>query len=297
MTNRKAIWKLAPTASAAIVRNIGPIIQATVQESPFKDVPRWFVIGTAFYIRPEPLTVKRLRVRNPYNNPETQENAIKALTEAGLLDEKGVITQTAVNAYQKLIDAQDTEADRFDNMEQEDLKRVGAYLKRAYEAAHTVTEPPIPCLKDASRLDMRGGAVHQVFYTVGRLNAFRDDCHLAAWKHLEVDGNTYEAFSLVWDGTADSAATLLEARQNRGYEETDWQAALDKLVKKGWLEKDGESYKASDEGNKIREKIEDKTDDYFYQPFDILSDEEVDNFLTLLKEVEEKFTPEAQVEA
>lgn len=297
MTDRKEIWKLAPAASGAIVQNLGPKIQEAVQSSPFVDVPRWFIIGTAFYIRPEPLTVERMRVRNPYSKPESQENDIKALTEAGFLDEKGVITQVAVDAYQGLIDNQDSAAATLDNMPQEDSERVGTYLKRAYDAAHVVTEPSNACLKDASLLDMRGGAVHQVFYTVGRLNAFRDDCHLAAWKPLDMDGNVYEAFSLIWDGTADSAAKLMEARGNRGYEEADWQASLDELVKKGWLEKDGETYKVSDEGNKIREEVEVKTDEYFYQIFDGLSDEEVDDFVALLKEVQEKFTPEPQPEA
>lgn len=297
MTNRKEIWNLAQAASGAIVQNLGSKTQEAVKASPFADVPRWFIIGTAFYIRPEPLTVERMRVRNPYSNPESQENDIKTLTEASFLDKNGVITQVAVDAYQALIDIQDAAADTLDNMPQDDLERVGSYLKRAYDAAHAVTEPANACLKDASLLNMRDSAVHQVFYITGRLGAFRDDCHLAAWKPLEMTSNRYEAFSLVWDGTADSAEKLMEARQGRGYEESDWQASLDSLVEKGWLEKDDETYKATDEGNKIREEVEVKTDDYFYQIFDGLSDEEVEDFVALLKEIKEKFTPEPQPEA
>lgn len=297
MVDRKEIWATAGAASGAVVQHVSPAVQEKIQETVFKDIPGWFVLGTAFYIRPEPLTVERLRIRNPYSHPQRQADSIKALKDANLLDDKAIITQESVDAYQSLIDAQDAVADTLDMMDTAKLKKVVGYFNRAYDAALSVEKPPIPSMKDATQLNMNDGLVHQIFYKFGRLGAFRDDCHLAAWKHLEIDGNVYEAFSLVWDGTADSAAKLLEARQNRGYEESDWQASLDNLVEMGWLEKDEDTYKTTDEGQKIRDEIEAKTDAYFYQAFDGFSDTEVEEFLALLKDVQEKFTPQPEPEA
>lgn len=297
MVNRKEIWQAAQAASGAIGQNVNPAVQEGVQNSPFKDIPKWFFIGTAFYIRPEPLTVRRLRVRNPYGNPQAQAKAIQSLQEANLLDSKGIITQEAVAAYQALIDIQNAVADELDKMDTAKLQQVLKYINHAYEAALKVEEPATLSLQDATRLDMHNGLVHQIFYKIGRLGAFRDDCHIAAWKPLEIDGNLYEAFSLVWDGTADSAAKLFEARSNRGYEEADWQSSLDKLVEMGWLEKDDDAYKTTDEGQKIRDEIEVKTDEYFYQAFAGLSDKEMSDFLTLLQEVQENFTAQPEPQA
>lgn len=297
MSERQEIWKEAPAASAAVVQHIGPAVQEAVQSSLFKDTPGWFVIGTAFYIRPESLTVERIRIRNPYAKSETQAEQIKALQDANLLDKNGVITQKAVDAYQALIDAQDAVADTLNFMDKAKLQKVVGYINRAYDTALNVTEPAIPAMKDATRLEMNNGLVHQIFYKIGRLNAFRDDCHLAAWKQLEMDGHHFETFSLIWDNTADSAAKLLEARPNRGYEESEWQASLDKLVEMGHLVKDSDVYKITDQGQKVRDEIELKTDDYFYQIFHNFSDEETKEFLTLLKEVKDNFTPQPEPEA
>lgn len=290
MVEDNQLWVKIQAAQGAIVQNLSPKLQAVIENSIFHEVPGWFHIGFAYYIRPDAMIVERIRTRNPYSPEQDLANNIKSLQDVGFIDANNVITDEAFNAYQALIDAQDDLVGELDLMPVDELEAVADYLNRAYEAALKLDAP---CLQDVSRYDLPDTVVHKIYYLIYRLSAWRDDAHLQAWKTLDVDGHTYEAFSLIWDGTATTAEGIAEARPFRGYEVADWQTTLDNLVDKAWLITDADKYIVTEDSKSMRDDVETKTDELFYQVFSGLSDSEIEKLLHLLQEIQENFSPES----
>jgi hypothetical protein len=127
------------------------------------------------------------------------------------------------------------------------------------------------------------------------LNAFRDVSHIAAWSNdHHIPGRTWEAFAFVHDGRANTAAGLAERIGFRGYNVEDYAASLAELVDLGWIEQGSEGYVVTEEGNLVRQKAEDKTNKYFYAPWSVLEDNELNQLRTGLARL--KVNLEGQVE-
>lgn len=289
MVDKTQLWTQILGALSAISANLSPAVIEKIEASSI-ELRNLFSLGVAYYVHPDPIMLKHLQQRNPYSSGQTQIDGIQKLRNANHLDENDVITQTAYDEYQGLIDVQDAQAKSLNLMDESELIQIADYLKRAHDAAleldapsfHLVTSRPLP-----------ENTVHRIYYLIYRFTALRDDAHIQAWQGLGVDGHTYEASSLIWNETARNATKFMEVRGNRGYEESDWQNTLDSLVDKGWLLKDDDDYVASDDYKTIREEIEIKTDEFFYQIFTGFTDNEIENLLNLLQEIQEKFTPES----
>lgn len=291
MVEKTPIWSQMQKTQNAIVQNLSPKLQETIKSSIFNGVDGWFQIGLAYYIRPDPMTIKRIRQRNPYTRQEKLAQGIQNLKDVDFLDANSVVTDKAYDAYQELLDAQDAIASEITLMPEDKSQALVTYIERIHNA---VAKLDAPCFKDSSNKPLPANLVHRIYYLIARLAAWRDDAHIKAWQPLDIDGHTYETFSLVWDGTATIAEKFMEVRAGRGYEEVDWQVTLDKLVDKGWLIKEADAYTVSADGKEIRDDIEVKTDEIFYAPFSVLEDTEIEHLLTLLKDVQERFTPEPE---
>lgn len=291
MTDRTIIWTQMQQTQTAIVQSFLPDLQKVLQSSIFNDVPAWGHLGLAQYIHPEPMTVKRIRQRNPYSATKKLEQDIQSLKEANFLDASAVITDTANQAYQGLIDAQDDVASKIDIVDDSILQEI----IDAYDTIQSgIDAQAAPIFRDVITQELPENLLHRTYYLGYRFAAWRDDAHIKAWQYLNIDGHTYEAFSLVWDGTASTAEKFMDVRAGRGYDADEWQATLDKLVSKGWIVKEDKTYLMSAEGKQIRDNIEATTDDIFYAPFAQLSAEKIEHLLTLLKDVQGKFTPEPE---
>jgi hypothetical protein len=295
MANYQTLWQqIQATYNAIVQHHIGGKLGEHLEKSPMAQVQGWQQLGLAYIIKPDPLTVQRIQTRNPYTRAENFQTQINNLQEAGYLDTNGVATEK-VGEYEALVDYQNTILQGLGQQYQGDATRLKALVTRVVDKARSLADAP--CVKDASLRDIsRWSDFEQAFYQMQRLFAFRDDAHLNAWKHLDIDAQKYEAWSLVWDGSAPSVEKILEVRGNRGYSEEEWQAVYDKLVEKGWLVTGEEAgtYQVSAESKPPRDAIETTTDEYFYGIFAVLSDAEADELLNMLKAAQEQFTPEPE---
>ena len=295
MANYQPLWQqIQATYNAIVQHHIGSKLQQNLENSPMAQVQGWQQLGLAYIIKPDPLTVERIGIRNPYTRAENLQTQIQNLQEASYLDANGVVTEKA-GEYEALVDYQNTILQELGQQYKGDAARLKALVTRVVDKARSQADAP--CVKDASLRDIsRWSDFEQAFYQMQRLFAFRDDAHLSAWQHLDIDARTYEAWSLVWDGSAPTVAAMLEVRGNRGYSEEEWQAVYDKLVEKDWLIADEEAgtYQVSASSKPTRDAIEAQTDEYFYSVFEVLSDAEVDELLNMLKAMQEQFTPEPE---
>lgn len=107
----------------------------------------------------------------------------------------------------------------------------------------------------------------RLFQYVADFNAFRDDCHMAAWRRLGVAGYVWEALALVADGTGPTADALFMSLSYRGYSVADYAAALDELAARGWAAPAADGWQVTGEGRTVRAAAEQRTDAAFYAPW------------------------------
>jgi hypothetical protein len=103
------------------------------------------------------------------------------------------------------------------------------------------------------------------------LLAFRDDAHVAAWSAIEPEGQIWETFTLVWRQQAQNAAELAGQLSYRNYAETDYAAALKKLVARGWIIRWGEGHWVPAKAAQMRQQVEQVTERLFAATFADLS--------------------------
>ena len=126
---------------------------------------------------------------------------------------------------------------------------------------------------------------------------YRDDCHIASWKPLDLPGNHWEAFTFIWQDQAHTAAELVEKLTFRGYKESDYAAALAKLAELGWVEKADGTYSLTEKGVKVREDAEIRTNKYYKAAFEVLSEAEINALIALIQTLTDAIKIEEEEEA
>lgn len=106
------------------------------------------------------------------------------------------------------------------------------------------------------------------------LYAYRDDSHLYAWHSTyPLEGYMWNALSLLWTGQAHTPEAMAQHLAFRGYVTEDYRRALEHLITLGWVQFDGERFVTTEQGNTVRSRAENLTDEYFYRPWGVMTNE------------------------
>lgn len=104
---------------------------------------------------------------------------------------------------------------------------------------------------------------------------FRDDCHIGAWQAAGYQGPVFDVLSFIWPGRPDMSTTklpgsgsksldgLAEALKDR-QDRPDVERAVQGLVDRGEVARDGDSVSLTPKGQAARDAIEDETDRRFF---------------------------------
>lgn len=123
------------------------------------------------------------------------------------------------------------------------------------------------------------------------LEQFRSDAHVSAWKAHKSEAICIEALTLLWQGETHTAESLDAALPYRGHTVRDYENALKRLVKAGWVSVDEAGvYHINEAGRIVRQHIETQTDANFFAPFAALSDAERAELNTLLESLRTALT-------
>ena len=123
------------------------------------------------------------------------------------------------------------------------------------------------------------------------LFAYRDNSHLsAAHPHFGGAGIVWEALGSIWNGSAVNTEQMAERMSLRGYEESDYEVAIQAAVEIGWVEaaETPNAFRPTPNGREVCEQVERLTDEYFYRPWSVLTGGEPDELYTLLTKLHEK---------
>jgi len=202
-----------------------------------------------------------------------------------------MLTLKGHQAVQAVLQAGDACMSRLRPMPVDRMEELAQLLWKLVDASLEAAEPPGRwCLAHSRKID-RGNEADGAPVTVridqylSDLTAYRDDCHLAAWAMLGIDGPELEVLTCIWR-TRESApltfAELFDALKRRGWEKDDYRQRLVDLARRGWVEQVAESYTATTAGWTVRQEVEQKTDEYFYRPWACLAPGELETLRDLL---------------
>ena len=89
-----------------------------------------------------------------------------------------------------------------------------------------------------------------------------------------------------------TAEQMAEKMASRGYEESDYEVALQAAVEIGWAEVDyrPDIFRLSRQGKELYEQTERVTNEYFYVPWSVLVQDEIDELYELLTKLRDELS-------
>ena len=267
------------------------VVQQVFTETGMQGVD-WFFCYLAFGLEPEPLTADVLHQMTPYGNRKNQVERLAQTGERGYLNSDDQINyflnESGRAAVEQFFNNATTAISPLRPLSAEKMARLANFLGRIITATEAANPPALKThFSICRRTDPGADAVpaSKIDQYLTDLLRYRDDAHLAAWVDLGVNGRTWDTFSHVWRNENSTTTTIAEALSNRNYEEADYAASLNKLVERGWIEAQNDTYTITENGRKLREEAEATTDRYYYIGWTALSDEETSELDTLLAEL------------
>jgi hypothetical protein len=234
--------------------------------------PAWYMVQAAEF-EPEPLTVANLRVRDIYASESIAQAILEMFASEKWMDRRGDayhLTEAGREVMATLLGRAPSLLAQVAVPEHVDIARLENLLRRIIDASLVCDTPPGNwCLAHSRRRAPNDAqpALRRLLAYFSDFNAFRDDCHMAAWQPQGVTGQQWETFSFVVSGGADTAVSLYDQLSYRGYSSEDFAVALAELTDCGWLAANGDAYQATPQGQAIHAEVERLTDHYFYTPW------------------------------
>jgi hypothetical protein len=167
----------------------------------------------------------------------------------------------------------------------EDLSQVSDFLDRLIKASLDAAEPsekPSTMMMHNTHPKTKYPTLAKIDMQLDDLRAFRDDSHIASWRPYGVDGRTWETLSFVLQGEAKTASMLVERLPLRGYEEDDYANSLEQLADRGLVQKDAGEFKPTEDGKTLRLEAEETTNRIFFEPWQVLEENEQTQLRNLL---------------
>jgi len=208
-------------------------------------------------------------------------------------DERYKVTEMARAGAKYIVMAGDAKLPTPESMPDIDLERLKVLIKQIVLANDSAPEPPEKwaILKRFRAGDRNSPVMVKIREYLMDLFAYRDDSHLAAARpHFNQAGIVWIVLGAVWEGNLVTAEKMAETMAHRGYEAQDYEVALRAAKEIGWLEETETpgAYRASLKGKELREQVEAQTDEFFYRPWSVLTQEELDELFDLLTKLRER---------
>jgi DNA-binding PadR family transcriptional regulator len=248
----------------------------------------------AYQLLPGVLTEAIFLKRAPYNNPEAIRETLRDAIKAGYLEEvEGGEYKPSQKGRDAIEFVHEKFYDHINGVNQFPAEKMQQLARLLGDLVESVRKAELSSgilsfeLVHGGHPEVEAGTLAQVDQFLDDLNAFRDDAHIAAWSPTGVSGQVWEALTFVWNGQAKTAEELVENLPYRNYTEEEFSMALDQLVELGWVEEGSEGYQLTSSGKELREKAEEDTNSFYFNPWMVLSDQDVDLLGDLLTELKE----------
>jgi hypothetical protein len=236
-------------------------------------------------------SIEDFQKRDPFSNPEQFERLFARLNIKGwiepLPDRSYQVTERAREGARLIIQAGDAQLLGFQLMAEADLERMVELLERVVTESSAAPEPPEKwAIVNRFRVAEKDSPLLvRVREYLMDLFAYRDDSHLSASRpHFNQAGIVWSVLGSLWTGEAITAEQMAEKLAFRGYEIDDYEVAIKAAIGVGWAEEADipGKFRLTQMGMELREQAEQLTNVYFYRPWSVLTQEELDELYDLL---------------
>lgn len=234
----------------------------------------------ALTLEPGTISSEKLRVRGPYTSASEWMARLHAAKEKKwmLEPEPGEfrLSPKGSSAVRKMVRDSRKAMQKADPLPSDEGRRLAQYLSRLVQACLFTAPPPDTWSIRLSFQLMPDEAppMPYIEQALSCIQAYRDDAHLAAWQPSGLSAPALEALTLIWRGQATSLDELYNRLAQRGFALHDYQAALNELRERGYLEGPDEDFRLTETGDTFRAEVEAQTERFFFAPFDCLSTDE-----------------------
>ena len=245
----------------------------------------------------ESFSTEEFQKRDPFSNPLRFEKVFVTLNFKGWIepqaDEKYLVTERARDAARQIIQAGDERLLPFDSFTDIDLKKLAGLLKQIVQSNQFAPEPPRKWSieKRFRSADQHSPVIIQIREYLMDIFAYRDDSHIAAARpHFGQAGIVWNVLGSLWRKDTVTAEQLSDSLSFRAYEANDYEVALQAAAKIGWAEQTDVSstYRITQKGRELREQAEQLTNEYFYAPWSIMIQSELDELYEMLLKLREQ---------
>lgn len=229
--------------------------------------------------------------RDPFSNPEQFERNFALLNMKGwiepLPDGDFEVTDEARESVRTLIQAGDDHLLDFGAMPESDLERLAVLLKQLIAEGKIAREPPEKwaIFKRFRVTTDESPLIVQIREYLMDMYAYRDDSHLAAARpYFNEAGIVWLVLGALWKGSAIHAEQMAENMPFRGYDVEEYEIAIQAAMEVGWAEPADHpgTFRLTQKGKELREEVERLTNEYFYAPWSVLLQEEIEELYDLL---------------
>lgn len=277
----------------SIVQELWAIAEPHIEDAAIRDdIPIELYYYSEFGMRF--FSVREFQKRDPFTKPDQFKNAFARLDLKGwivpLPDDRYEVLPEGREAVRRIIRAGDAQLAEFDLMPVGELKRLLRLLKQIATANLDAPEPPgkWAILNRFRVADENSPLIAQLRELLMDLFAYRDDSYLSAARpHFGQAGIVWNALGAVCDGSAVNAAQMAEKMAIRGYEEEEYEIAIQAAAEIGWVEAAGapNTHRPTSKGRKIHDQVERLTHEYFFRPWSALTEGELEEMYALLSKL------------
>jgi len=236
-------------------------------------------------------SIKDFQKRDPFSNPEQFERLFVRLNIKGwiepMADGSFQVTEKARETARFLIQAGDVQLSDFADMPEQELKRLLVLLRQIVLESCLTPEPPgkWAILKRFRVADEHYPPIMQIREYLMDLLAYHDDSHLSASRpYFNEAGIVWMVLGALEKGKAVNAEQMAEKMEFRGYEVEDYEVAIQAAMEMGWAEPGSSPNRfcLTEEGKQLCEHAEQDTNEYFYAPWSVLTQDELNELQELL---------------
>lgn len=277
----------------SIVQEFWSITEPHIQDAAIRnDIPIELYLYSELGL--ERFSIKDFQRRDPFSNPEQFERLFVRLNIKGWIepmrDGSFLVTAKARETARFLIQAGDVQLSDFASLPDHDLKRLLVLLRQIVMESCVAPEPPSKwaILKRFRVADEHYPTIMQIREYLMDLFAYRDDSHLSASRpYFNEAGIVWLVLGALWKGEAVNAGQMAEKMALRGYEVEEYEIAIQAAMELGWVEQANrqDAFRLTEQGKQLREHAEQDTNEYFYAPWSVLTQEESNELHELLKKL------------
>lgn len=287
---QNTLYPAIGAAYRALADIYAPVIEKCSQEYGLS-IRAIFILLTAPTFEPKAVSAELLNIRSPYTAPEYYSSILQELAHLGVLypENEGQyrITKRGLEIIKKSLAAiyrAMGEIQSFPLVKQMDL---ASRLKILADHCLAAPDPPGTwCIRHVRRMDpgTRVPMMARIDQFLSELQAFRDDAHLAAWRGIESNGHAWDILTQMWREGKSNPEKIFQALARRGYSHEQSRRAVELLLRRGWITREGESLQITSFGSEIRQNAEIATERYFHAPFARISANEMKQTIALMVE-------------